>query len=91
MRDLYAKISARVPGITDGLLEQYRVRALGAAPDIAKFMFVKGHGWEAQSKIERPKLEVVAWNMAFCEIIQVLMESDDDLERRIAALENKQK
>lgn len=88
MSDLYGKIQKRVPGIANGLLEQFRVSALATAPDYAKFMF-DGPGWQLKLKDQelRSRFEAQAWNMAFCEILDVLMESDVELEGRISALE----
>ncbi len=88
MKDLYDKIRARIPGIVDHLMEQYRVHGLAKAPDYAKSMFT-GPGWDMHRKNKHSEFEVIAWRMAFCEVIQVLMESDEELESRIDTLENK--
>ncbi len=90
MNSLYARISASVPKITERLLEEYRVAQLARAPEYARFVF-EGSGWEFTRKDKYAEFEAVAWRMAFCEIIQVLMESDEDLNDRIDALEGNNK
>jgi hypothetical protein len=90
---LYEKVNARVPAIVAQLLEEYRVQQLTNAPERARWCF-DGDGWKnflttTPGTELRVRLQAKSWNMAMCEIITVLAESDVELERRIDALETK--
>lgn len=87
---LYEKVAVRVPAVVDRLLEEYRVQRLASAPEYARFCY-EGEGWKIHLKPDselRIRFQAQAWNMAMCEIAAVLMDSDAELEQRLAALES---